>query len=149
MSKEESKPTELVKSANDILEEQRKEVQEKHDSLDQMELRKNIVGLLQKNFDVLENRQDFKDTIEEKIREKIADDDDDVTMTQLVRLYEVISNSEGVTFASISKMLTDVLKNQSINLTVNNVSQDNMTKEQVDDLHKVLNYMGKMVQDKK
>ena len=147
MSKKKIKENVIVKSVDDILEEKKEEIMQTREDDSRQELRETILGLFRKSTEISENRRNFKDIVEQELKDKINDGSDDVTVSHLVKMYEVISKSETDSFNGVSKMMTDLLKSPDVNITVNNnqsSSENDMTKEKVEDINAVLNIINKI-----
>ena len=125
----------FIKTEDDILEDKKKEILDINASKEKQLIQKDVIKLFKKNFEILNSRKDFREKVEEKIKILMDDDtNDEMTATHLVKLYEIIANSEVTASNSVTRIFGDVLKSNTMNFNINNTNTSDMTKEEMKDI---------------
>jgi hypothetical protein len=143
-SEEKSDINVLFQTPEDILKEKKMELVQEEKDKEKKAVQKDILGLLQKNFEILDSRKRFREVVEEDLKRMIEEGDEDLTAICKIKLYEIISASESNTFASVSKLFSDLTKSNTIGLSVNDKELGDISREDIQNVSAVLKFINKV-----
>jgi len=132
----------ILKTPEDILNENKKELIEQKQDEEKIEIQKSILKLLEKNFSILESEKSFKTLIENNLKTMMEENDEKMTAIVKTKIYEIISLNESNKFVAVTKMCTDLMKTDKIGEKKDDTSGfGGLTRENVQDINEVMKFI--------
>jgi len=132
----------ILKTPEDILNENKKELIEQKQDEEKIEIQKSILKLLEKNFNILESEKSFKNLVENDLKNMMEEKDEEMTAIVKTKIYEIISLNESNKFVAVTKMCTDLMKTDKIGEKKDDTSGfGGLTRENVQDINEVMKFI--------